>query len=61
MITRENLEKRQILIYAVTLIVAAMVGMIWPTFSTPLGDITSMVIAILLFSNCTSERKSKIK
>jgi ACR3 family arsenite transporter len=53
MITREKLEQRQILIYAVTLIVAAIVGMMWPTFSAPLGDITSMVIAILLFSMFT--------
>src|SRR5438132_70672 len=51
--TREKLEQRQILIYAVTLMVAAIVGMMWPTFSEPLGNTISFVIAILLFSMFT--------
>ncbi|MBP1991506.1 arsenic resistance protein [Paenibacillus eucommiae] len=53
MMARDTLEQRQIPIYAGTLIVAAVVGIVWPTFSTSLGHITSLVIAILLFSMFT--------
>lgn len=53
MVTRETLEQKQILIYAVTLIIAAIVGLMWPTFSEPLGHTTTIVIAILLFSMFT--------
>jgi AraC-like DNA-binding protein len=53
MVTREPLEQKQILIYAVTLIIAAAVGLMWPTFTEPLGHTISFVIAILLFSMFT--------
>ncbi|MEK3724580.1 arsenic resistance protein [Paenibacillus sp. FSL H8-0034] len=53
MITRETLEQKQILIYAITLIVAAVIGLMWPAFSSTFGYITSIVIAILLFSMFT--------
>ncbi|WP_240417126.1 arsenic resistance protein [Paenibacillus periandrae] len=53
MVTRETLEQKQIWIYAITLIAAAAIGLMWPAFSSSFGHVTSIVIAILLYSMFT--------
>lgn len=51
MVARETLEQKQIWIYAITLIAAAVIGLMWSAFS--FGYVTSIVIAILLYSMFT--------
>ncbi|MCM3786176.1 bile acid:sodium symporter [Neobacillus mesonae] len=50
LITRENLENRQIWIYAVTLIVGGIAGIVLPQFGSSLEAAISPFIAILLYT-----------
>ncbi|OMD04112.1 arsenic resistance protein [Paenibacillus sp. FSL R5-0636] len=50
MLSRESLEKKQIAVYAVALIVGGIVGLISPRIGGFLEPFVSFVIAVLLFS-----------
>ncbi|SDX18921.1 Arsenite efflux pump ArsB, ACR3 family [Marininema mesophilum] len=47
--SREQLEKNQIWIYALALIIAAVIGLIWPKSSENLDYTISFVLAILMY------------
>lgn len=49
MISREQLEKNQVWLYVLVLIIAAGFGLLWPTFSESLDCMISYVLAILMF------------
>jgi arsenite transporter len=48
--SRESLEKNQIGVYAVTLLVGGVVGLVSPRLGDLLEPLVSFAIAILLFS-----------
>ncbi|MGE7873583.1 arsenic resistance protein [Bacillus paramycoides] len=50
MITREKLEEKQVSLYFIILIVAALFGFIWPSYGVRLEFIISFVIALLMYS-----------
>jgi ACR3 family arsenite transporter len=49
MVSREQLEKNQVLIYTLGLVVSTRVVLIWPEFSASLDQIISFVHTILMF------------
>ncbi|ARR10801.1 arsenic resistance protein [Paenibacillus bovis] len=49
MSSREQLEKNQVWLYALALIIAAGVGLIWPKSSASLNHIISFVLAVLMY------------
>lgn len=53
MINREKLEKNQVWVYIVTIIIAAGIGLLWPTFSSKLDAAITFVLAILMYGMFT--------
>ncbi|MGK9250269.1 arsenic resistance protein [Paenibacillus humicus] len=53
MISREQIEKNQVWIYATTLILAAGIGLLLPQFSAKLDHLISFVLAALMFGMFT--------
>ena len=49
MISREQLEKNQVWLYAFVLIIAAGFGLLWPESSESLDRMISVVLAILMY------------
>ncbi|MFB6365717.1 arsenic resistance protein [Paenibacillus elgii] len=49
MISREQLEKKQVRFYALALVVAAGFGLLWPESSESLDRMISIVLAILMY------------
>jgi ACR3 family arsenite efflux pump ArsB len=49
MITREQLEKNQVFIYALVLMLAAGIGLLWPEFTSRLDRAISLVLAVLMY------------
>jgi ACR3 family arsenite efflux pump ArsB len=49
MISREQLENNQVWLYALTLIAATGIGLLWPTFSSRLDSTISFILAILMY------------
>lgn len=50
MITRENLEKKQVSLYFIVLILAALLGFVFPNYGERLEILISFIIAILMYS-----------
>lgn len=50
MITREKFEEKQVSLYFIVLIVAALFGFIWPNYGERLEFIISFIIALLMYS-----------
>ncbi|RWZ54637.1 arsenic resistance protein [Halobacillus fulvus] len=50
MLTRERLENQQIWVYIVTLILAALFGLLMPRSAESLGSLISIIIAFLMYS-----------
>lgn len=53
MISREQLEKNQVWLYAFVLIIAAGTGLLWPESSESLDRMISFILAILLYGMFT--------
>ncbi|WP_373231820.1 arsenic resistance protein [Cohnella sp.] len=49
MVSREQLEKNQVWLYALALIIAAGLGLLWPESSARLDRMISFVLAILMY------------
>lgn len=49
MISREQLERNQVWLYAFILMIAAGLGLLWPEFSKNLDRMISFVLAILMY------------
>lgn len=49
-ISREELEKNQVWLYAFVLLIAAGVGLLWPASSESLDSMISFILAILLYA-----------
>ncbi|MEG6520794.1 hypothetical protein [Desulfotomaculum sp. 1211_IL3151] len=53
MLSREQLEKNQVWFYALTLVIATGVGLLWSEFATKLDRTISFVLAILMYGMFT--------
>lgn len=49
MVAREHLEKNQIFLYALTLMLAAGIGLLWPEFSARFDGAIFLVLAVLMY------------